>query len=275
MFTFPQGGYRIQTVSPSPAPAALGNGRTGSLRATSYTNFYLSVDLVDWDDSFPQAAGLLARIGAPGLGTTTGYALTYSNDRGPDDGVLDITKITGEIPDDVPTSGNDHYRLVPGRKYRLVFIGQGTRLEGRLYELPDTVHPLRTIIGFDSTWTSGVSGLIVYDNSDLADNLTDATFDNFVSHDIEPPRLEISGPDTFGDITLSWPASYLDAGFKLEWATSPASPTWNVIPNEFTIINPPAPKPRPTIRWSLGWGKSSTDCAVRKPGIACASLRLN
>ena len=69
VFSFPQGGYRIQTVSPSPAPAALGNGRTGSLRATSYTNFYLSVDLVDWDDSLPQAACLLARIGTPGLGT--------------------------------------------------------------------------------------------------------------------------------------------------------------------------------------------------------------
>ena len=75
-FTFPNGGYRIQTLAPSPSPAALGNGRTGSLRATSYTNFYLSVDLVDWDDSLPQAAGLLARVGTPGLGTTTGYAFT-------------------------------------------------------------------------------------------------------------------------------------------------------------------------------------------------------
>ena len=93
-------------------------------------------------------------------------------------------------------------------------------------------------MGFDSTWDSGVSGLLVYDNSDLADNLTDATFDNFVSHDIEPPRLETSGPDTFGEISISWPASYLDAGFKLEWATSPASQSWDAIPNEFIIINP-------------------------------------
>ena len=176
------------------------------------------------------------------MGTTTGYAFTWSNDRGPEDGVLDITKITGEIPDDVPTSGNDHYYLVPGRKYRLVFIGQGTRLEGRLYELPDTVHPLRTIVGYDSTWAAGVSGLIVYDNSDLADNLTDATFDNFVSHDIEPPRLEISGPDGFGDITLSWPASYLAAGFKLQWADSPTSAMWDEIPNELIFINPSSPE---------------------------------
>ena len=146
------------------------------------------------------------------------------------------------MPYDVPTSGNDHYHLVPGRKYRLVFSGQGTRLEGRLYELPDTLHPLRSIVGFDSTWDSGVSGLLVYDNSDLADNLTDATFDNFVSHDIEPPRLEISGPDGFGDITLSWPASYLAAGFKLQSANSPASITWDEIPNELIYINPFGPE---------------------------------
>ena len=53
LFSFPNGGYRIQTIAPSQSPDALGNGRTGSLRPTSYSDFYLAVDLVDWHDSLP------------------------------------------------------------------------------------------------------------------------------------------------------------------------------------------------------------------------------
>ena len=83
-----------------------------------------------------------------------------------------------------------------------------------------------------------MNGLLVYDNSDAADNLTDATFDNFIAHDIEPPRLDLTGPDSFGDIILSWPASYLTAGFKLQWASSPSAMNWEEIPNESIFINP-------------------------------------
>src|SRR5437870_8481172 len=61
VFSFPNGGYRIQTTAPSPSPTQLGNGRAGSLRLdTSYTDFFVSVDLVNWNDSLPQAAGILA-----------------------------------------------------------------------------------------------------------------------------------------------------------------------------------------------------------------------
>ena len=203
-------------------------------------------------------AGLAARTLNKFTGKLIGKGQSPCHAPRLEDGVFDITRITGEVPDDVPTSGNDHYYLVPGRQYRLVFIGQGTRLEGRLYELPDTIHPLRTIVGFDSIWASGVSGLIVYDNSDLADNLTDATFDNFVSHDTESPRLEISGPDTFGEITLSMPVLSSNGRPRLPRRT------WTPSRTNSSSSTPPAPKPRPTIRWSRGWGKSSTACAVRK-----------
>ena len=84
--------------------------------------------------------------------------------------------------------------------------------------------------------------MLVYDNSDAADNLTDATFDNYFTNDIEPARLDITGPDSFGDITLSWPASYLTAGFKLQWASSPAALTWEEILSELIFINPSSPE---------------------------------
>ena len=47
----------------------------------------------------------------------------------------------------------------------------------------------------------------------------------------------------FGDIILSWPASYLTAGFKLQqWAGSPSAMNWEEIPNELIFINPSSPE---------------------------------
>ena len=46
-YSFPNGGYRIQTLA-SPAPSQLGPARAGSLRTeVTYTNFFVSVDLID------------------------------------------------------------------------------------------------------------------------------------------------------------------------------------------------------------------------------------
>ena len=59
VFSFPNGGYRIQTTTPSPNPGSLGPGRAGSLRPENYTNFFVSIDIVDWNDSLPQASGIL------------------------------------------------------------------------------------------------------------------------------------------------------------------------------------------------------------------------
>ncbi len=241
LFTFPNGGYRIQTLTPSQNPSVLGPGRCGSLRPFDSDAFYLAVDLVDWNDALPQAVGLLARIRTPGLGTTTGYTFTWSRETGTND-VFDITKITGEAPDDVPTVGDDQYHLVPGRKYRLVFTGEGSRLEGRLYELPDIANALVTIVGFDTTWDEGVSGLLVYDNSGLGNNLTDATFDNFASYTQDRPPLAISRPDLLGVMTVSWPYAHHLAGFKLQWTDSLAPISWNDVPAESVVLDPASPQ---------------------------------
>ena len=70
----------------------------------------------------------------------------------------------------------------------------------------------------------------------------------------------------FGDIILSWPASYLTAGFKLQWASSPAAMNWEEIPNELIFINPsstilPVPRGRPASRRSLAADRNSTASA--------------
>ena len=51
---------------PSPDPVAAGPGRTGALLdGANYTDFYLSVDVIDWDDTTHQAFGILARVTNP------------------------------------------------------------------------------------------------------------------------------------------------------------------------------------------------------------------
>src|SRR6266700_6616496 len=110
-FSFPNGAYRIQGAL-SPAPDQLGPARAGSLRQdVVYTNFYIAVDVIDWDDSVRQAFGILARINNFGLGTTTGYAFTYDRGSGVTmtSGDTDLTSIvcqpgvSCEIPQDIQT----------------------------------------------------------------------------------------------------------------------------------------------------------------------------
>lgn len=210
-WSFTNGGYRIRTTVASPAPTEAGPGRGSSLRSETYSNFYLAVDIVDWNNSLPQSAGLLARVQNAGLGTTTGYAFTWNRGNPSSDtsGDVDISRITREEPTEVSVGGSDRIHLEPGKKYRMVFIGRGENLEGRIYEYPDLVTPKLAVSGQDSGATapylSGVGGLVIYDNSPGSSNVCDVTFDNFYASDIEPPRLHLQ--DLFFD---SW---------ELYWST--------------------------------------------------------
>src|SRR5258706_4791917 len=97
-----------------------GPGRAGSLRPEQYgDNFYVAVDIVNWDDTLPQAAGILARVKDAGLGTTTGYAFTWSRDNvnSATDGDVDISTITGEAPSGVSVTGSDRIHFEPGHTY--------------------------------------------------------------------------------------------------------------------------------------------------------------
>jgi hypothetical protein len=212
IFSFPGGGYRLQTTYLT--GQAQNPGRAGSVLAGTYTNFYVSVDVVNWNDNLPQSFGVLARIGGLGLQQTTGYAFTW--DRGtpsdPTGGDVDISSITGEAPTGLTLltltnayGGGDSIRLTNGNTYRFVFIGVGSRLEGRIYQHPDLVNPKIAVQATDSTYASGRNGLVVFDNSG-GQNQTDATYDNWYMSDIEPPRLRISEANVqTGDLVLTWP----------------------------------------------------------------------
>src|SRR6516225_2773740 len=62
-WTFPGGnGYRLQ-ASPSPLPGTIGPARVSSFPTNTYTDFDVTVDVVNWDNTYSQALGMLARAG--------------------------------------------------------------------------------------------------------------------------------------------------------------------------------------------------------------------
>jgi hypothetical protein len=175
------GTYRI-AASDSPDPGQLGPARAGSFRNdANFSDFTASIDLIDWDPNLDQAVGILARTSTPGLGSTNGYALSYS----PLSGDLDISKVTGEAPDDLDPGARIPLDPAAG-DYRLVFEGRGDRLTGKLFDLTDLTTPLMVTHAIDSTYASGIVGVFVFSNTSDGSGPADATFDNF-SADVAGP----------------------------------------------------------------------------------------
>jgi len=223
-WSFPNGGYRLQSAI-SPA-SALGPGRVASLRSdATYDNFYVSADVVNWDNSVDEAFGLMGRVKELGLGTTDGYALTYQTG----DKTVDITRFTDES-----TSGGTvvsvDFEMLVGKQYRMEFIGEGTHFIGRIYELPDTKHAVLEVAGFDGMHVRGNCGLISIDNSGTGQT-SDVTFDNYLATESEPPNLEIVR-DFFGDISVSWPTNSI--GYNLQSSSAVIGQSWDTITGPFS-----------------------------------------
>lgn len=241
-YSFPNGGYRLQTTYVTGQP--VNPGRAGTTRSEVYgNNFYVSVDVVAWDHGLRQSFGLLARVSNPGLQSTLGYAFTWDrgNTNSPTNGDVDISRIDNEAPFEVVVNGPDRLALTPGEKYRFVFIGRGPSLEGRVYQHPDLDNPIITVAGNDATYASGVNGMVVFDNTG-GQGFTDTTFDNYFATDIEPPRLRIGPPD-FGYRELSWPQEA--SMFVLQTSTVlPGAPAdWTNVPGA-DILEPWEGDPR-------------------------------
>ena len=231
-WSFPGGDtYRIQSAA-SPDPVNFGQGRAGSIKPGSYSDFYVSVDVVGWDTTIHQAFGLLARISTPGAGTTTGYMFSYDtgNPTNLTAGDMDIIRLDNEVPTDLdPSGGLDTIRFQTNKQYRLVFMGVGPNLTGQVYELPDTANPVVNYSVTDATYTTGSDGLVVANNASETgyNGPADATFDNFLATTAEP-RLAVS--PSAGGLLLSWPL----IPFSLQTTSSLAAPAWTTITNGIT-----------------------------------------
>ena len=170
---------------------ALGAGpaRTFSYPADIYTDFYVSVDLVDWSVATAQAIGVVARVSDVGPGTTDGYAFGIASGGIilPGASYVRILRIENESTKDVRGSGpaGDSVMPIPDldplKDYRMVFMGKGTALEARLYELPNVTTPIAVVKGNTAgdaiILTSGASGMVGFGLATAFG--VDMTFDNY------------------------------------------------------------------------------------------------
>jgi hypothetical protein len=233
-WTFPDGAYRIR-CNRDPLLAQAGPARGGAYRTNVYSDFYISADIVNWDDSMDQAIGLLARMTQLGFLTTDGYALTYQTS----DHDIDITRFTDEGLADltsIPLTPSDKITMVPGRSYRYVWIGKANKFTVRIYELPNLTTPVLECVGFDDVYPSGVCGFLVYDNSSgNAAGVADCTFDNYFALEVEPPRLTVQA-GAFEDIIVSWPVETPDDFVLQTTASLSTTPiVWTAITSGITI----------------------------------------
>lgn len=206
--SFPDSGsgkaLRIQ-ASPVPdaAPAA-----AMIYRDDVYTDFYVSVDMVDWPSTdLNQAVVLLARATlSANPATTTGVILNYDTSQygqNPTDrrqGQLQINMITNNPPFATKTIAVAEVTLQPGRPYRFVFQGVGSKYTGQVYDLHDLTQPVVQIesddeiqgtqpgggnVIFEGGFKSGVCGLLSFSRQGTV-GLTDVTLDNYYAGPSNP-----------------------------------------------------------------------------------------
>ena len=247
-FSFPGGNTYRMVGATSPNQATLGPSRIGALRAdVTYTDFYQSIDIVDFDESLDQNIGMLARVKDPGLGTLDGYSFTFN----PTDQQMFFTVITDEggsnlVDEEVP--------LDPGTPVRLVFQGTGDVFTCKIFDLSDLTTPVATMETTDSTWTTGASGIfVVADQNDPA-NSTDCTLDNYFAAAEEPEpstEIDIIGFEIDGDELII--AFTSTAGESYEVWNSPGLENWQEVEDSIagdlgttTVVRITNPEPAAT-----------------------------
>ena len=216
-YSFPGGALRIAAAA-TPDPVNMGPARAGNLRTGQVlTDFCVAVDVMDFSAAEDAAVGLLARVTNPGPGTLNGYSLTYQTQ----DNDLEINRITGEAPQKI-SAGSVSAALDPMRRYRMVFAGRGSRIQGRVYDLQSGGPPVAVVTADDSTWASGLAGPIVFSDSNTA---AGATFDTWHAGAVAPPPLGIT-KDAGGNALLWWQEAAA-ACHRLETSTDLSN--WSVV----------------------------------------------
>ncbi|MFO1457874.1 MAG: hypothetical protein U1G08_00595 [Verrucomicrobiota bacterium] len=235
-FLFPDGHYQIIAPAQQDPNCQAGPARAGSfLKDRPYSDFEVSVDLVNFDDTLRQAIGIGARIVTPGLGTTGGYLASWEPGGGSlpgeSNGDLDISILVNEEAVKQIETAPSGLHLQKGKSYRFVFRGVGNNFEFRVYDLANLDAPLIVLPGTDpdNTYTSGLVGLIVASNG-VCETGADATWDNFL---VRLPPAQLSIQLDGSNANLSWPV----VPSTLQSSPSLTSPQWSDITNGITESN--------------------------------------
>ena len=173
--------YRIYAPPINPDPGVTGNARAGSFRAdVPYSGrFSVGADLLAWNATWRQEAGLFFYLQDVGPGTSDGYVATYSSAYQQ----LYISSILNEVPTTVAELGTGAIVLDPTHRYRLVAsTHDGSTFLFQLFDKSQPNSPWASAIGLDSTYNAGVCGLFVFEQDyPSATEGADATFDNYVA----------------------------------------------------------------------------------------------
>jgi hypothetical protein len=192
----PDGGHACRMFTAAPPIPNAGPARAFIFdESVVYTDFYLAVDILDWDNTMDQAFGFLIRADNIDLGQTTGYVVNYDPQQFDGaQGQFQINRIVDEASDDTIAGAN--ISLNPERQYRFVATGVGSILTAMIYDLEDLTQPITTISADDATFDGGLNGLFHYSRVDDSDytnediGYADTTFDNYVALDSIPDDVE-------------------------------------------------------------------------------------
>jgi len=185
-YSFPAddtGGLAYKMYAPPTGSDAYGlrNSRVGSLRPDALYSgrFSVATDLLQWNAVWRQESGLLFFLQDVGLGTTDGYVATYSSGYQQ----LYISQITDEAPTTIAEIGTGTIILDPTHKYRLVVSSHdGSTYLFQLFDKAQPNSPWASAIGQDSTYSAGVCGLFVFEQTYPSDTQgAEATFDNYLA----------------------------------------------------------------------------------------------
>ena len=219
-WTVSNGAYTLDAVT-SPDSAA-GPGRLGSLRqGVVYSNFCVAVDMLPgWDAKPDQVVRDSGARPARSRTRNDQRLRLHLPTNGPD---VQISLLTGEVPTEVAAPID--VTLDPLKTYRMVFMGDGEYLEGRIYESPDLVNPVVIASGFSSDHAQNTAGLVIYDNGGGQGAV--ATFNNYDASALVPPELKITALSP-SEIQIEWPAGPLC--YKLQRSQTFAAGSWQDVP---------------------------------------------
>ena len=254
-FSFPAddaGGkaYKIAAPPTLDDPYGVKNARAGGYRAeVSYTGrFSAGVDLLAWNATWRQEAGLLYYFQDAGLGTSDGYSATYSSVYH----TLYLSQINDEVETTVGKLEDGSVVLDPTHRYRLVVSSHdGGTFLFQLFDKSQPGSPWTSTIGQDSAYRAGLCGLFVFEHDyPSATQGAEATFDNYVAAVPAPNSLPATvtdlSPQPAGKSTAVYPTVTVGI-LDRDTSVNPASivlcldGVW--IPNASLTIDPQVHRP--------------------------------
>jgi len=174
-------------------------------RDETFSDFYMAVDLVNWPGTDKNQAFVMVARGnlSANPATTTGVILNYDASQYGENagdrrqGQFQINLVTNAPAFGTKTLAVAELTLQPGRSYRFVFTGVGSRYTGKIYDHNDFTKPLVTInaddviqgpggsISYDAGFTSGKVGILAFSRQGTS-GTADFTIDNFYAAATDP-----------------------------------------------------------------------------------------